>query len=219
MSNFLIVTITKWKQTSNNQIEFYFNLHSELTNKTQNIFTILKNGELHIGGIIQDMEDKDIELSKSLPTDIKVTESGIKIEGGYMYMDLSKFRDMSTGDDILNIINSTVADASVGYHAHEIKQLNLKIKDTPSEYSILPTKVTAPTWKSALGEISIDGNINNISLVFGRLIDLLAGNTVEFDSDKHAKYNPVCSGEVAPMLQVAHKFPDGNPKLTYSYPL
>ena len=106
-------------------------------------------------------------------------------------MDLSKFRDMSTGDDILNIINSTVADASVGYHAHEIKQLNLKIRDTPSEYSILPTKVTAPTWKSALGEISINGNINNISLVFGRLIDLLAGNTVEFDSDKHAKYNPV----------------------------
>lgn len=165
--------------------------NSELTNKTQNIFTILKNGELHIGGIIQDMEDKDIELSKSLPTDIKVTESGIKIEGGYMYMDLSKFRDMSTGDDILNIINSTVADASVGYHAHEIKQLNLKIKDTPSEYSILPTKVTAQTWKNAIGPIDINGNTNNLVSVFGRLIDLLAGNTVELSSDKYAKYNPV----------------------------
>ena len=107
-------------------------------------------------------------------------------------MDLSKFRDMSTGDDILNIINSTVADASVGYHAHEIKQLNLKIKDTPSEYSILPTKVTAQTWKNALGPININGNTNNnLGSVFGRLIDLLAGNTVNFGSSTNEKYNPV----------------------------
>lgn len=42
MSNFLIVTITKWKQTSNNQIEYYFNLHSELTNKNWEIVHTLE---------------------------------------------------------------------------------------------------------------------------------------------------------------------------------
>ena len=35
----------------------------------------------------------------------------------------------------------------------------------------------------------------------------------------HAKYSPVCSGELAPTLQVAHFKPEGNPKSTYSYPL
>ena len=34
-----------------------------------------------------------------------------------------------------------------------------------------------------------------------------------------AKYNPACSGELAPTLHVAHFKPEGSPKSTYSYPL
>ena len=35
----------------------------------------------------------------------------------------------------------------------------------------------------------------------------------------HAKYKPYSSGELAPILQVAHFKPEGSPKSTYSYPL
>lgn len=153
-------------------------------NQVQNIFTILKNGELHIGGLVKNIDEEEIAQSESLPTDIKLIESGIKIQGGTMYMDLSKFKDMETKDDILNIINKTVAGASIGRHAHEIKSLNLKINDKPSVYSILPTKETASTWKKVFQGRA---NKDNFDIYFGYLIDLFVGNAVEL-ADK-TKYN------------------------------
>ena len=152
--------------------------------QVQNIFTILKNGELHIGGLVKNINEKEITQSESLPTDIKLIESGIKIQGGTMYMDLSKFKDMETKDDILNIINKTVAGASIGRHAHEIKTLNLKINDKPSVYSILPTKETASAWKKIFqGKVNGD----NFGIYFGYLIDLFVGNAINLDDN--TKYN------------------------------
>ncbi|MGM9858956.1 MAG: hypothetical protein ACI311_06910 [Bacilli bacterium] len=154
----------------------------ESNSQVQNIFTILKNGELHIGGLVKNIDESEVAQSESLPTDIKLVESGIKIQGGTMYMDLSKFKDMETKEDILNIINKAVAGASIGRHAHEIKSLNLKINDKPSKYSILPTKETASAWKKVFQGRVNDQNFGNY---FGYLIDLFVGNTVDLDQGKY----------------------------------
>jgi hypothetical protein len=88
-----------------------------------------------------------------MPTAITIKDEGIRIEpDGTFRMDLTKFKDMNSEVDILSIINSTVAAASIGRHAHEINSLTLAANDSTSKI-YLPSKVTLRSWlQSCLGQ-------------------------------------------------------------------
>ena len=135
-----------------------------------NIFTILKNGELYMGGEIVGVDNNKIPLDTPIPSMIKVINPGLKIDfDGNLHMDLSKFKDMNSDADILSIINSTVASASVGRHCHEINSLTVKATDETNKV-YLPVSNSFKKWLEACGISE-----SNTSSSIYKLLSCIAG--------------------------------------------
>lgn len=129
----------------------------EYQGEAQNIFTILKNGELHFGGYIKDIKGNSITEGKKLPSEIKIVDSGIKVAGGTIYMDFEKFKDKNTKQNLMDVINGAVAGASIGRHAHEINKVTLTLDELPDDNvkcSYLPNEETYGIWINKCKSVS-----------------------------------------------------------------
>ena len=105
-----------------------------------NLFTILKNGNLYIGGeVVQDNGEALPEPNaNNLPTNIGINSPILEISNGNMYMDFDKIKWRgSDGEevDLVTYIAQQIADsgAVLVRHRHEIKKLIIPNESTSKE--------------------------------------------------------------------------------------
>lgn len=117
------------------------------TDSVQNIFSILKNGFLYIGGTIKDNSGNDLTDSSKVPDTIQVTDEFLSVKYDEskskwgMYLRFDSLYDSLTGNDLLSVISDSIARMKLIRHRHAIYTLNAAInsnKNTGKNFIYLP---------------------------------------------------------------------------------
>ena len=106
--------------------------------KTQNLFTIKKNGSLYMGGFIENI-DGTSPSSENVGDEIQVKDADIFIEQGVMWIDFTKMKDPATEMDLVSAIASAVAGAKLISHNHAINVIQGSFDNSAERFAFLPT--------------------------------------------------------------------------------
>lgn len=123
-------------------------------NGTTNIFSILKNGFLYMGGSIKDINDNNINAPAEIPDEIKVDGEFLRISmdksnNWGMYLRFDSFYDLESGNNLFDTINEKIAEMKLIRHKHEIKQFNAKVDNVDNQskqYIYLPDKISRESF-------------------------------------------------------------------------
>lgn len=123
-------------------------------NGTTNIFSILKNGFLYMGGNIKDINDNNINAPAEIPDEIKVDGEFLRISmdksnNWGMYLRFDSFYDLESGNNLFDTINEKIAEMKLIRHKHEIKQFNAKVDNVDNQskqYIYLPDKISRESF-------------------------------------------------------------------------
>lgn len=115
----------------------------DTTNKKQNIFSIVKNGTLYIGGTVMGENKTDLSNTSmsEIPDKIEIEDPQIKMtSAGEVYMSFDKFKDMDTGESLSSTVSSAIASQKLIKHTHELDTLSFVAgedeKNTYGDYYI-----------------------------------------------------------------------------------
>ena len=155
-----------------------------------NIFSILKNGELYIGGTVCGKNGQALVnnfLLRDLPNEIKITDEFLSVkrrineeteqEDWGLHLNFEKLYDTRTGDNLINTIVQHVEAKALISHKHQIKKLTIT---TDTESSKTEIKWLHLPFGYEQGEV----NINMSGLIKG----LLCGGEIEDSTVPHKKY-------------------------------
>ena len=155
-----------------------------------NIFSILKNGELYIGGTVCGKNGQALVnnfLIRDLPNEIKITDEFLSVkrrineeteqEDWGLHLNFEKLYDTRTGDNLINTIVQHVEAKALISHKHQIKKLTIT---TDTESSKTDIKWLHLPFGYEQGEV----NINMSGLIKG----LLCGGEIEDSTVPHKKY-------------------------------
>lgn len=85
-----------------------------------NIFTILRNGNLYMGGKIKTTSEEDLQSIYNLPAEIGIHEYDIAIEDGQMKIDFTNIVNPE-GQDLFSFITKEINKRTLPSHNHTIK--------------------------------------------------------------------------------------------------
>lgn len=154
-----------------------------------NIFSILKNGELYIGGKVCGTNDQPLSGNtslKNLPNEIKVIEEFLSVkkeiiednEQWGLYLDFESLYDTRTGEDLISTIVQHVEAAALISHRHKILKIN----------AYVPTDDTNIKWLYLPKGTYSDG----INLTVPQLIQgMLKGGGIKADNTHTYQFDPV----------------------------
>lgn len=155
-----------------------------------NIFSILKNGELYIGGTVCGKNGQALVnnfLIRDLPNEIKITDEFLSVkrrineeteqEDWGLHLNFEKLYDTRTGDNLINTIVQHVEAKALISHKHQIKKLTITT-DTES------SKTEIKWLHLPFGYEQDRINISMSGLIKG----LLCGGEIEDSTVPHKKY-------------------------------
>lgn len=150
--------------------------NSEDINK-RNILSILKNGQLMIGGTVKGANDLDLADSNmsEIPDEIKISNPQILMtQEGIIKMDFDNFQNMN-GESLSQTISSAVASMRLANHNHDMDTVNISVSDNPDKRFYIALAQNTIAWDterdtfsplflrilSAQLTINLENNINN----------------------------------------------------------
>lgn len=159
-----------------------------------NIFSILKNGELYIGGTVCGKNGQALVnnfLIRDLPNEIKITDEFLSVkkrideetelEDWGLHLNFEKLYDTRTGDNLINTIVQHVEAKALISHHHQIKKL--KVYTEASGNTSNNASEQAIRWLY----LPINNNYGTMNIsVQGLINGLLNGGTI--DGNNHEKY-------------------------------
>ncbi|MGN1311540.1 MAG: hypothetical protein ACI4U4_00830, partial [Bacilli bacterium] len=161
-----------------------------------NIFSILKNGELYIGGTVCGKNGQALInnfLIRDLPNEIKITDEFLSVkkiineeteqEDWGLHLNFEKLYDTRTGDNLINTIVQHVEAKALISHHHKIKELKVYTKVSGDNTSNDDASEQAIKWLY----LPINNNYGTMNIsVQGLIKGLLNGGTI--DGNNHEKY-------------------------------
>lgn len=122
----------------------------------KNIFSVLKNGNLYIGGQIQSAENKDASINATdLPDRISIKNAGIQITGNSLIINFSNIQD-NRGRNLSEYINDAVSPYSKVGHTHSTTlQYNYQI------FPLMESKYWNPQSTNGNGSQNQDSSTDN----------------------------------------------------------
>lgn len=124
--------------------------NGETKDSTTNIFSILKNGYLYMGGNIKTNDGVNITDPAKVPDNITIDNEFLRIsldKNGNkwgMYMRFDSFYDLESGNNLFDAINEKIASMKLIRHRHPIKEFNAKVDSKVTnknkQYMYLPIK-------------------------------------------------------------------------------
>lgn len=159
-----------------------------------NIFSILKNGELYIGGTVCGKNGQALVnnfLIRDLPNEIKITDEFLSVkkrideetelEDWGLHLNFEKLYDTRTGDNLINTIVQHVEAKALISHHHQIKELKVCTKASGN------TSNNASEQAIRWLHLPINNNYGTMNIsVQGLINGLLNGGTI--DGNNHEKY-------------------------------
>ena len=155
-----------------------------------NIFSILKNGELYIGGTVCGKNGQALVnnfLLRDLPNEIKITDEFLSVkrrineeteqEDWGLHLNFEKLYDTRTGDNLINTIVQHVEAKALISHKHQIKKLTIT-----TDAESLKTEI-----KWLYLPFGYEQDRINISMS-GLIKGLLCGGEIEDSTVPHKKY-------------------------------
>lgn len=160
-----------------------------------NIFSILKNGELYIGGTVCGKNGQALVnnfLIRDLPNEIKITDEFLSVkkrideeteqEDWGLHLNFEKLYDTRTGDNLINTIVQHVEAKALISHHHQIKELKVYTKASGNT-----SNDNAPEQAIRWLHLPINNNYGTMNISAQGLIKgLLNGGTI--DGNNHEKY-------------------------------
>lgn len=120
-------------------------------NKTNNIFSILKGGNLYIGGIIINADTQEnIQESQNMPIEIDILSPLLMTDStkGKIKLDFDNLVDVETNETLMEHL--TVAGSGVGPHRHQIKKLTVSAIENAESTAYLPSDDDTFTFSTTL---------------------------------------------------------------------
>lgn len=159
-----------------------------------NIFSILKNGELYIGGTVCGKNGQALVnnfLIRDLPNEIKITDEFLSVkkrideetelEDWGLHLNFEKLYDTRTGDNLINTIVQHVEAKALISHHHQINELKVYTKASGN------TSNNASEQAIRWLYLPINNNYGTMNIsVQGLINGLLNGGTI--DGNNHEKY-------------------------------
>lgn len=199
--------------SSKSNVSTYDRLFSAITNSNQdkdlkNLFSILKNGSLFIGGDVYDNEGKEKQKDiLKVPDAIVIKNEFLRVaenspnEGWAMYLNFEKLFDTKTGKDLISVLNDKFADIKLIKHRHAIKKLNLKI-DSSSDFNKEQNFIYLPAYydnSDQTNNLTIKEFITGLStgkpqngVKFDRKV-AIADREYEYTGDNYTEYTGAAS--------------------------
>ena len=152
-----------------------------------NIFSILKNGELYIGGTVCGKNGQALVnnfLIRDLPNEIKITDEFLSVkrrineeteqEDWGLHLNFEKLYDTRTGDNLINTIVQHVEAKALISHKHQIKKLTITT-DTESSKTEIKWLHLPFGYEQSGVNISMSDLIRGL-LCGGEVVDLTNSN-------------------------------------------
>lgn len=157
-------------------------------NKTNNIFSILKGGNLYIGGTIINADTQEnIQESQNMPIEIDILSPLLMTDStkGKIKLDFDNLVDVETNETLMEHL--TVAGSGVGPHRHQIKKLTVSAIENaestaylPSDDDIFTFSTTLPGYENQTLSITDSSQFSgtteekrNLQILFNFIIGLL----------------------------------------------